>query len=331
MCAMKLSAAAQKNEKIDLKTKTQFTELTRKTYAEQAKWYLNAFWPHGADKDAEAVWKYAHKFMEYDDKKKKAGNELDQLMSHHFLQSFGQTLTAMELKNKLRAIDVDANGKMALLEYLLFTYERTVKDCIDNPQGGSENQKEIDDAAEKLNSMLKAADELQVQLEIQRKNVEKQKQAEAEARKAEEANRVAVEELKQQQAAIDAQVRSLETQISESKSVVAKGRASQELASLKGADPTPLRRARLTQEASLKRLEKERAVLEAATKVVQEQQHKLEQEQKALSQKIDEAQAALEELKKRGGVAHGSIWYMEREVQEAKLFLPQSRGGVARR
>jgi hypothetical protein len=42
----------------------------------------------------------------------------------------------VELRNELRKIDVDANGMMALLEYLLFAFKRPVGACINNAQGG---------------------------------------------------------------------------------------------------------------------------------------------------------------------------------------------------
>jgi hypothetical protein len=57
-------------------------DITRKTYPEQAKWFLNAFWKSGAEQEAEAVWNYATKFIELDHEKKKNGNELDEFWSH---------------------------------------------------------------------------------------------------------------------------------------------------------------------------------------------------------------------------------------------------------
>ena len=95
---------------------------------------LCRFWKDGADKDAEEVWKTCHKFIEAD-KKKKAGCELNEVEAHHYLQSSGKTMTALELRNELRKIDVDANGMMALLEYLLFAFKRSVSACLNNPQG----------------------------------------------------------------------------------------------------------------------------------------------------------------------------------------------------
>lgn len=62
-------------------------EVTRKTYPEQAKWFLNAFWKSGGQQAAEEVWNYAHKFIELDNEKKKNGNELDEFWSHKYVYS----------------------------------------------------------------------------------------------------------------------------------------------------------------------------------------------------------------------------------------------------
>jgi hypothetical protein len=108
-----------------------FLELTRMKYVDQAKWFLNGFWTEGAQEEAENIWKYTHKFMELDKKKKAEGNELDEFEAHQFLEYLGETLTVIELREKLRKIDLDCNGKMALLEYFSFKYNK-VKVCTIN-------------------------------------------------------------------------------------------------------------------------------------------------------------------------------------------------------
>ena len=82
--------------------RNKFKEVTRKVYVDQAKCeragflivisvrvslltgYLNAFWPHGAEKEAEDIWKTTQKFIEQD-KKKKQGNELNEVEAHREL------------------------------------------------------------------------------------------------------------------------------------------------------------------------------------------------------------------------------------------------------
>jgi len=47
-------------------------------------------------------------------------------------------------------------------------------------------------------------------------------------------------------------------------------------------------------------------------------------------QKVDEAEAYLERVKK-GGSPKGALWWMERELHEARAFLPKSKGGYNKR
>jgi hypothetical protein len=46
--------------------------------------------------------------------------ELDEFQCHQFLEKRGETLTVSDLRDKLRDIDIDSNGMVAFLEYLLF-------------------------------------------------------------------------------------------------------------------------------------------------------------------------------------------------------------------
>ncbi len=117
-------------EVIDEKTRNRFKDITRKVYVDQAKWYLvrsicsllsiasqNGFWAHGAEKEAEEVWLTTLKFIEQDPKKKKgmiillslaqsaAGNELNEVEAHHYLQKSGQTMTARTSTALSLAID----------------------------------------------------------------------------------------------------------------------------------------------------------------------------------------------------------------------------------
>lgn len=52
-----------------------FKAVTKLTYFEQAKFFLNAFW-NEYQGEAENIWKYAWKFVELDLDKKKEGSDL---------------------------------------------------------------------------------------------------------------------------------------------------------------------------------------------------------------------------------------------------------------
>jgi len=115
-------------------------------------------------------------------------------------------------------------------------------------------------------------------------------------------------------------------------STVAKSKAKNELAQVKNEDPLPLRKAKITQEAALRKVEKERKSAEkasanAAAKTVELEQQKLKVEAavRETEEKYKEAQDYLEEVKRKGGVAHGAIWWMERELKEAQKYLPKKK------
>jgi len=330
--------------------KAQFSELTRKKYMDQAIWFLNGFWKDEAEKEAENIWNCAQKFIQLDSRKKE-GNELDEFWSHKFLESLGETLTVIALREKLRKIDLDANGKMALLEYLCFKYSKTIPVVLNAPQGDNTEELEkaqrelqaVQDALEsvqrKLEEQTRAKEEAHRKFESQQKKLKEQKKAEDEVRRAEEEQAAAVKELKDQEDAFNNQIQIL-TQKSESgDSLVAKNKAKQELAQLKQENPLPLRRAKITAEAALRKVEKQRKEAELATMQeqkaarelesakleVEEATRKVEAAVRETEARMQEAQDFLEEVKRKGGVAYGAIWWMEREITEAKKYLPRNK------
>jgi len=387
--------------------KTRFLELTRMKYSDQAKWFLNGFWKEGAEEEAENIWKFAAKFMELDPRKKE-GNELDEFWSHKFLESLGETLTVIKLREELRRIDLDANGKMALLEYLCFRYGKTVQAVIDSPQG--DNTEEINEASAKLQAVQDALMEVSRQLEeqkqvenelkqtlqsqkqalenqrreeaaqkkvveelkvaetAQKKALEDQRAAEDVVRNAEADLRKAVDDLKAQEDSYKQQVDSLTAKSQDSSaSQVSRSKAANELAQLKQEDPLPLRKAKLTQEAALRKVEKERKAQEIATAKVEEKTREVEGKRKDAEEaarqleetrleleritaeleekkreveakrlevenavqetetRCREAEEYLEQVKKKGGVSFGAIWFMEREIKEAQKYLPKRK------
>ncbi len=106
--------------------------------------------------------------------------------------------------------------------------------------------------------------------------------------------------------------------------IVQQNKAKAELAQHLAEDPLPLRKAKITLEAALKRAEKARAPFEAATRAA-------EAALDDARQKVEEAEAYLAEVKAKPGSCHGAIWWMETELEEQKKYLPSSKGGVAKR
>jgi len=359
------------------KEKEGLLELTRSKYSTQAIWFLNGFWAT-EEAEAENIWKFTNGFISLDAKKKE-GNELDEFWSHKFLESLGETLTVINLREKLRKIDLDANGKMSLMEYLMFRYSKTIPEVLTAPQGDNTEeidkaQKELQAVQEALDNVLrqleqqkKAKDEVQRRLTEQKKKVEEQnnilaeqkkrlagqKKAEDEVRRAEEEQAAAVHELKSQEDSYKKAVEDLTAKSEHGDSIVAKNKAKQELAQLKQENPLPLRKAKITAEAALRKVEKQRKEAEAATAQAAAIAKELEQTARDLEEaarqlehakheaeeatrrveksvreteaRMQEAEAYLEEVKKKGGVARGAIWWLERELKEAKKYLPQRK------
>jgi len=46
-----------------------------------------------------------------------------------------------------------------------------------------------------------------------------------------------------------------------------------------------------------------------------------------MAKKVEEAEAFLQEVKSQPGCAHGAIWWLERELKEAKAYMPEKKGG----
>jgi len=64
---------------------------------------------------------------------------------------------------------------------------------------------------------------------------------------------------------------------------------------------------------------------EEARAAAEEQTRKVEAAVADTERKAKEADDYLEELKRAPTAAHGAIWWMQREVQEAKKYMPRSK------
>jgi chromosome segregation ATPase len=321
----------------DGKALEEFKKITALPHSDQAKYFLNAFWEE-AGPNAENVWLWVLKFEELDQENKKKGNSLDEFSAHRFLEQVGETKRVVELRETLRKIDLDFNKRMAVVEYLLWKNKQSIKELLSRPQG--DNTAQIKEAQAMLDAAQAALDDLLVQLEQEKtalaeakRLATEQKKAEDSVRAAEEELRQAVNELKAQEDAYHNKLKDLEAKSKDtSASVVQRNKAANELAQAKGEDPLPLRKAKITQEAALRKVEKERKVAEAATAKALEAQHAAEARTKQVEvavketeKRFQEAQDFLEAAKKKGGVPKGSIWWMERELKEKQKYLPKSK------
>jgi hypothetical protein len=232
-----------------------------------------------------------------------AGTALDEVNAHRFLESLSETLTVLAMREKLRrtgALGPTERPKLVpLTHYLLFKYDADWHVLV-NSAG---------DNSEELRMAQQMLDEADRQARIARENEAPFKRAQLEVE-------AAVAEVKAQEDARNNKIAELQAKSTQG-GAVSQNKAKNELAQVLAEDPLPLRKAKITLEAALKKAEKARAPFEAATRAAEEA--------------LDQASAYLEEVKKRPGSPHGRIWWMQREVEEQKKYLPTSRGGISRK
>jgi len=301
-----------------------WSEIVTKKYADQAIWFLNGFWPE-VQSHAEEVWKWVELFGQLDQDKKADGCELDEFWSHKFLESLGQTMTVIEMREKFRTIDVDFNKRMSLTEYLAYHFKKSIQEVIDAPQG--DNQEEIEAAQAAVEAAQKAVDEMVARLDEAKAASDAAEAAAAPYRAAVAENEKALEELHAQEKAYQDKKESLEkTKNDMSIGVVKRNKAANELDQLLSEDPLPLRKAKINQEATLRKMEKaakpfnEASAKATAAKEVAEAA--VAEAEKMLQAAVD----SLNEAKKKGGVAHGAIWWMERALEEKRKYMPGYKG-----
>merc|ERR1711874_494243 len=267
---MSVLPGANDNEKLNA--------LCEKTYKEQAVWFLNAFWEEFAQKEAERLWGYVHKCAEIDAEFHGEGSGLDEMAAHVFLEKFAETLTVRELRAKLRSTgaigESERPKKVPLTHYLLFRYNVDWHKLVNSSQG--DNSAEIAKAQEMLNQVTAAFQEAQrtataaaqALLEAET-SAAKAKSREEESKVAAEQSRVAEEDAKAAQAELEAALAEVKAQEdaynsktedlkkkSETGGVVSRNKAANELAQHLAEGPLPLRKAKITAEAAVKRSEK---------------------------------------------------------------------------
>jgi len=345
--------SAAKGKTINNDQKAKWNDITARTYAGQAKWFLNGFWEEMKG-EAEKTWDFVALCAKVDIAKKAAGNELDEFQAHQFLEQLGETLTVQEMRNKLRDIDIDFNKRMALIEYLIFRYNKGVTEVINAPQGG-ENKEELAEATRLVAEAQVSLEQVQQKLAEQKQALASQKEAHAEAERtkhaAEQAERAAHQAKQEQEAALaelQAQEKAKADQIavlekkSTEGSTVSKGTAVQQLEALRGEDPLPLRRAKINQGATVRKAEKaaqfakweaDKARLalsaaEVATRKAEEATRQVEAAVKECEAKLQAALDFVEEVKKKPGASFGDLWWLEREIYEKRKYLPRHKGGI---
>ncbi len=329
------------------------SDLFTRSYKDQAVWFLNAFWDEFAGKEAENVWKFVHTFNELDLQKKEQGNELDELNAHRFLERFHETMTVLSMREKLRstgAIKEERGRKyVSITHYLLVKYNVDWHALVNAPQGSKEELEKAQKVFQEVQAAFKEAEARKeaataalkeaTAREAEAKSSEAEAKArEGEARAAQDELEAALNALKAAEEAHNNKTAQLQ-KASEEGGLVSRNKAKAELAQHLSADPLPLRRAKLTQEAAVNKAEKatkvaaearavaEQAAVEAsqARAESEEATRKSEAAVEEATKKVQEAEEYLEKAKNY--LPKGSTWWLEREIHEAKAYLPKHKGG----
>lgn len=295
------------------------SDLGKKTYRAQAIWFLNAYFEKMTNIEtvAEDVWTFVNKFSELD-RRGKDGNELDEFGAHRFLESIGEVLSVKDMRQALRDIDLDFNKKVALIEYIVYKYRKDVniKTLVNANQ--TANQEELNKATEFLEGAQRS-------LGVARDRAEVARKAEVEARSAEAENKRALAELHKEEESYFGKISSLETISNDSSlGIVKRNKARAECSQLQAEDPLPLRRAKINQGATVRKSER---AANAAADARKEAENALN----AADEAFRVAEAYLIEVKSKTGSSKGAIWFIERDLQEAKKYLPQRAGGVSKK
>ena len=328
--------------------------LCKKTYKEQIIWFLNAFW-HKFEADAERLWKFNEKCKELDLEKHEEGCSLDEMSAHRFLEIFKETMTVREMRNKLRSSGAIGEGRVPtvpITHILIFRYDIDWRYLVNASQG--DNKEEIEKAQnllkgvqaayqeshERASDAAKALIEAETREEASRRAEQEAKDRESDAHAAKAELEAALAEVKAQEDAYNSRTEELKKK-SETGGVVSRNKAANELAQHLAEDPLPLRKAKITQEAAVKKAERATkaaadarvAAEEAVKRAIEAKEESARAKaaaEKALaeaSQKLKEAEAYLEEVKSRPGQAQGALWWIERELHEAKAYVPERQGG----
>jgi hypothetical protein len=358
-----------------------FRAFTNLNYAGQAKAFLNAFWGEHGSTESDRIWDVYNVFVEIDFENKKEGRDLDEFGAHRVLEKFGETRSVKAMRDELRAVDMDFNKRVALLEYLLFTFGHTVEEFVARPQDASEELRAAQEAVEAAQSALadavaaldaseaaasKAASEAATAAasaeEARTKAVAAQAAADdannkaAAAQAAEAELKAALDSLQAQEEAFETQKETLrQKSTDQSTGVVTRNKAANELAQLEATDPLPLRQAKIDTGAATRKAEKARieadasaaqanAAAESAARAQAEADadaEAAENSRVAAEAAAEDARASAAEMENKfaeaesqlsalaavsgGSSGQGAIWWMERELAEAKKYAPRRR------
>merc|ERR1712063_75550 len=290
-------------------------ELCEKTYKEQAVWFLNAFWDT-KESEAERLWDYVQKLNELDLEHHEEGSALDEMKAHVFLEKFDETLTVREMRAKLRSTgaigETERPKAVPLTHYLLYKYDVEWHKLVDETRQGS-NKEEMEKAEKMLAEVQAAFRESEAKASVARQKLleaqsaenaakDREAAAKASAKAAQQELEAALQELHAQEKAYNDKKAELQKK-SEEGGVVSRNKAANELAQLLAEDPLPLRRAKITQEAAVKKAERATAAAAAAREAAEKSAAAASKARQESEAAANNATAAREQAEKDAAAA----------------------------
>jgi len=147
--------------------------IVEKSFPQQGAWFLNAFWQECeslGEETKEQIYQWTQLFILY---KQSKGEEfaLDEFEAHKLWEKIGQTLTVIAMREKLRTVDLDGDGKMSMFEFLLCNemFEGNpcfnVHELLTRPQGTNESLIKAMKALDDLKAIEDAANKKKLKLE----------------------------------------------------------------------------------------------------------------------------------------------------------------------
>jgi len=118
---------------------------------------------------------------------------------------------------------------------------------------------------------------------------------------------------------------------SEEGGVVSQNKAKAELAQHLAEDPLPLRKAKISNEAAVKKADRAAKAAEEAVAAAVAAKAVAEAAVEQAQRQVEEAEKYLDEVRSKPGSAGGSLWWLDRELHEARAYLPTSKGGYTKK
>jgi len=130
-----------------------FEEISKAPYFSQALAFLHVLWNDGAQHEAVKAWSYSQVFSRFDSRKAE-GNALEKEYAIQFLTFTCDALSDAEAAELFHKIDLNKNGKLSLIEYLIFRFKKTVLD-VESVELGAE-EAVVSEIATKLQAVLRS-------------------------------------------------------------------------------------------------------------------------------------------------------------------------------